>query len=82
MAGLDPLCWFAWYPFGGHLGLDKVLPKYSHEAVWGDHHFPRLNDIFVVTCEYGLLDIDVAMIEHTFGFWKEHKSIIDFPNQV
>ena len=49
---------------------------------WGDQHFPPLNDIFVVTCEYGLLDIDVAMIEHTFGFWKEHKSIIDFPNQV
>ena len=45
----------------------------------GDQHFPQLSDISVVTCEYGLLDIDVDMIERAFGFWKEHKSIIDFP---
>ena len=82
--------WQGWTHCVGLLGIPLVViwgwtryfPSIAMRQFWGDHHFPRLNDIFVVTCEYGLLDIDVAMIEHTFGFWKEHKSIIDFPNQV
>ena len=29
MERLDPLCWFGWHPFGGHLGLYRVFSKYG-----------------------------------------------------
>lgn len=32
---LNPLCWFTWHPFGGHLGSYRVLFGYDHEAIWG-----------------------------------------------
>ena len=43
-----------------------------------NQHVPRLSDLFVITCDYGLQDIDVVMIERAFGFWKEHRLTIDY----
>lgn len=74
MAGLDPLCWFTWRPFGGHLGLYKVLSGYGHEACkYG------LQDLSVITCEYSLQDIDIVVIDCISDFWKKLSSTIDCP---
>lgn len=45
----------------------------------GNQHILRLSDFSIITYEYVLLDIDVAIIECAFGFWMERKSIIEFP---
>lgn len=42
-------------------------------------HIPRLNDLSAITCEYGLMEIDIAMIGHTSEFWEACNSSIDFP---
>ena len=34
----------------------------------GIQNIPRFIDLSVVTCEYGLVDIDVAVIEHASKF--------------
>ena len=34
----------------------------------GIQHIPRLSDLFVVTCEYGLMDIDVVVTGRAFDF--------------
>ena len=74
MAGLDPLCWFTWRPFGGHLGLYKVLSGYGHEACkYG------LQDLSVITCENSLQDIDIVVIDCISDFWKKLRSTIDCP---
>ena len=74
MAGLDPLCWFTWRPFGGHLGLYKVLSGYGHEACkYG------LQDLSVITCENSLQDIDIVVIDCISDFWKKLRSTIDGP---
>ena len=44
----------------------------------GIQHIPRLSDLSVVTCEYGLMDIDVAVIAHAFELWEVRKLSIDF----
>ena len=51
-------------------------------AIWqfgGIQHIPQLSDLLVITCEYGLVDINVIVIGHASKFWKAHKSSIDFP---
>ena len=45
----------------------------------GIQHIPRLSDLSVVTCEYRLVDIDVAVIGSAFKFWEARNSSIDFP---
>ena len=45
----------------------------------GDQHVPRCSDLFVITCDYGLHDIDVVVIERAFGFWQECRLTIDYP---
>ena len=42
-------------------------------------HVPWLSNLFVITCKYGLQDIDTVIIDRTSDFWKEHKSTIDYP---
>ena len=54
MAGLDLLCWFAWHPFGGHLGLYRELSKYGLSQFRGDQHVPRFSDLSFITYDYGL----------------------------
>lgn len=39
----------------------------------GIKHIPRLNDLSAITYEYGLVDIDVAMIRSASEFWEAHK---------
>ena len=74
MAGLAPLCWFTWHPFGGHLGLYKVLFRYGHEACkYG------LQDLSVITYENSLQDIDIVVIDCISDFWKKLRSTIDCP---
>ena len=47
---------------------------------FGDtQHVPRLSDLFVITCEYGLQDIDIVIIDRIFDVQKERKSTIDYP---
>ena len=71
---MDPLCWFTWRPFGGHLGLCKVLSGYGHEACkYG------LQDLSVITCENSLQDIDIVVIDCISDFWKKLRSTIDCP---
>ena len=36
----------------------------------GIQHIPQLSDLSIVTCEYGLVDIDVVEIRHAFEFWE------------
>ena len=45
----------------------------------GIQHIPRLSDLFVVTCRYELVDIDVAVTRHASDFWEACKSSADFP---
>ena len=45
----------------------------------GIQHIPRLSDLSTVTYEYGLVDIDIAMIRHASRFWEMRMSSIDFP---
>ena len=45
----------------------------------GIQHVPQLNNLSIITCEYGLQDIDTVVIDRTFDFWKERKSTIDYP---
>lgn len=33
----------------------------------------------ITTCEYGLQDVDTIVIYCVFDFWKERRSIIDYP---
>ena len=71
---MDPLCWFTWRPFGGHLGLYKVLSGYGHEACkYG------LQDLSVITYENSLQDIDIVVIDCISDFWKKLRSTIDCP---
>ena len=45
----------------------------------GIYHIPQLNDLFIVTYEYRLINIDVAVIGRAYDFWEVRKSSIDFP---
>ena len=36
----------------------------------GIKHIPRLSDLSVITCEYGLVDVDIAMVGHASEFWE------------
>ena len=45
----------------------------------GIQHIPQLSDLSVITCEYRLMDIDVAVTERASDFWEARKSSIDFP---
>ena len=44
----------------------------------GIQHILRLSDLYVVTCKYGHMDIDVVVITHASKFWEVRKSSIDF----
>ena len=46
--------------------------------VEGDQHVPRFSDLFVITCDYGLQDINTVLIDRTFGFWQECRSTINY----
>ena len=45
----------------------------------GTQHIPQLSNLSIITCKYGLQDIDIVIIEHAFDFWKERKLTIDYP---
>ena len=42
-------------------------------------HIPRLNDLFAMTYEYGLVDIDIAVVGRASEFWEACRLSIDFP---
>ena len=42
----------------------------------GDQYVLRFSDLFVITCDYGLQDIDTVIIDPVFGFQKERRSTI------
>ena len=44
-----------------------------------DQHVPRFSDLFVITYDYGLQDINTVLIDHAFCFWQERRSTIDYP---
>lgn len=48
----------------------------------GTQHVPWLSDHSDIACQYGLKDIDIAVIERTSVFWKERKSTIDHPTYL
>ena len=79
MARLDTLHWFAWNPTNGHLGCTRYYLGMAMRQLGGTQHVPQLSDLSDATCEYGDNDIDTVVIEHTFGFWKEHKLTINYP---
>ena len=79
MAGTDPLCRFTWHSLGGHLGCTGYFSSMAIRQVRGIQHSPRLSDLSTITCKYGIMDIDVAVIGHAFEFWEARKSSIDFP---
>ena len=45
----------------------------------GIQHIPRLSDPFAITCEYGLVDIDIVVVGHASEFWETRRLSIDFP---
>ena len=44
-----------------------------------DQHVPRFSDLFVITYDYGLQDINTVLIDHAFCFWQERRSTINYP---
>ena len=56
-----------------------AFPGMAMRQFGGIQHIPQLNDLFVVTCEYGLVDIDVAVIGRASEFYEVRKLSIDFP---
>ena len=64
-------------PLVGIWGCTRFFPGTMRQFKV-NQHVPRLSDLFVITCDYGLQDIDVVMIERAFGFWKEHRLTIDY----
>lgn len=79
MAGIDPLCQFAWYSLGGHLGSTGYFLGMAMRQFGGIEHIPQFSDISTVTCEYGLLDIDIVVVGSASKFWKAHRLSVDFP---
>ena len=45
----------------------------------GDQHVPQSSVLFVITCDYGLQDINIVIIDRAFGFRQECRSTIDYP---
>ena len=62
----------------GIWGCTGYFPSMAMRQFGGIQHIPQLSDLFVVTCEYGLMDIDVAMIGHAFKFWEVCQLSVDF----
>ena len=44
----------------------------------GNQHIPQLSDMSVITCDYGLRDINTVIIDRASDFWKECRSTIDY----
>ena len=49
-----------------------------HGVLYGQH-ISRRSNLSVVTCEYELMDIDVAMTGYASDFWEVRKLSINFP---
>ena len=45
----------------------------------GIQHIPQFSNLSVVTCEYELMDIDVAVVGRASEFWKACKSRLTSP---
>lgn len=45
----------------------------------GIQHNPQLSDLSATTSEYGLVDIDIAVVGHASKFWEGHRLSIYFP---
>ena len=63
----------------GIWGCTRYFPSMPIRQFEGIQHIPRLSDLFVVTCEYGLMDIDVVVTGRAFDFQEALKLSIDFP---
>ena len=68
MVGANPLCRFTRYSLGGHLGCTRYFLGMTIQQFGDIQHIPRLSDLFAVTCKYGLMDIDIAVIGHASEF--------------
>ena len=56
---------FPWWVFSGAQGISSIWPRGSLRA---SNTSPRLSDLFAVTCEYGLVDIDITVVGHALEF--------------
>ena len=66
-------------PLVGIWGCIGYFPSMYLRQFRGNQHVPRLSDLFVITCDYGLLHIDVVIIDCASNFWMEHRSTTDYP---
>ena len=46
----------------------RYFPGMAMRQFGGIHHIPRLSDLFAITLEYGLVDIDIAVVGRASRF--------------